>query len=142
MLCEIYQLFYATLVGIILGYVYTKTRRIGYSIGLHIAINFMGSMVPMIITKLTAESSESIILIVNTAYSLLQYSFIVFGLLALVIYTIKRGLSFRNECELPIAAERRVKTFLLNPGTVIFYILCVETMISAIVTEVISYYMA
>lgn len=42
-----YQLFYTVGVGILLGYVYARTRRLTYVCGLHILFNFFGAFLPL-----------------------------------------------------------------------------------------------
>ena len=39
-----YQFFYAFALGVLLAYVYTRTRRLRYTILLHMSINFIGSL--------------------------------------------------------------------------------------------------
>ena len=45
------QFFYAFGVGLLFGCIYTRTGRIRYTILLHILVNAMGSLVPMILTR-------------------------------------------------------------------------------------------
>lgn len=40
------QLFYACFIGMLLGYVYCRTRRLRYTILLHMAINLLGGVLP------------------------------------------------------------------------------------------------
>ncbi|MGP1612720.1 MAG: lysostaphin resistance A-like protein [Catonella sp.] len=42
---NLFQFFYAFGIGLIFGYIYIKSRRVGYSIVFHMIINFMGSLV-------------------------------------------------------------------------------------------------
>ena len=42
------QFFYTTLLGMILAYVYIRTGRILYTIGIHACINFMGGVLPLL----------------------------------------------------------------------------------------------
>ena len=48
---NLYQIFYAFLVGCVLGYVYIKTGRLRYSIAMHAIINFMGGVYPMLMLQ-------------------------------------------------------------------------------------------
>lgn len=41
---NLYQFFYAFGIGVILGYVYLRTRDLRYSIGMHMIVNFMGGV--------------------------------------------------------------------------------------------------
>ena len=55
------QFFYATALGLIFGYVYVKTRNIFYSIGLHMGINLIGSViVPNLLSNKNLEAFERI----------------------------------------------------------------------------------
>jgi membrane protease YdiL (CAAX protease family) len=47
------QFFYAFGLGLLLGYVYARTGKLRYSIGLHMIINFMGSFVGILILRLS-----------------------------------------------------------------------------------------
>ena len=47
---NLYQFFYAALLGLLLGYVYSSTGRIGYCIAIHAVINFCGSIVSTLLT--------------------------------------------------------------------------------------------
>ena len=49
---NIYQFFYAFLVGLIFAYIYTITGRIRYSIILHMTINFIHGIVPLTCIKM------------------------------------------------------------------------------------------
>jgi len=55
---NLYQFFYAAFLGIILGYVYTKTRDIKYSILLHMLINFFGSVVALYVSEAAVNYQE------------------------------------------------------------------------------------
>ena len=43
------QLFYATMLGMILAYVYIRTGNILYTIGIHACINFLGGVLPILV---------------------------------------------------------------------------------------------
>lgn len=46
---NLYQFFYAFFIGVVLSYIYIKTGKIGYSIGLHIFINMFCGIFPSIV---------------------------------------------------------------------------------------------
>ncbi len=48
---NLYQFFYAFLIGVVFAYIYTRTGKIRYSIGFHMAVNFTGSIIPMLVMK-------------------------------------------------------------------------------------------
>lgn len=58
---NLFQFFYAFGIGIVLAYIYVRTRKIRYSMLLHMLINFQGSVAPILLRKiLTTEVLERI----------------------------------------------------------------------------------
>lgn len=45
------QFFYATMIGLLLAYIYTRTGKIHYTIILHMMLNFWGTFMPLIVTR-------------------------------------------------------------------------------------------
>ena len=52
------QLFYATLLGFVLGFVYLKTGNIFHTIALHMTINFCGSIIPLKLIELVQPTLD------------------------------------------------------------------------------------
>lgn len=50
------QFFYAFLVGLVFGYIYVKTGKLRYSVILHMAVNFCGTMFPLMVMDLNNTS--------------------------------------------------------------------------------------
>jgi len=48
---NLYQFFYACLLGMLFAFVYVRTRKLYYSIGLHMVINLLGSVVAPALTQ-------------------------------------------------------------------------------------------
>lgn len=131
-----YQFFYAAMFGFILGYIYTKTRNIKYSILMHMIINFLGSVavLPLVdiiyefLDMLSALGAGEIIdystfikyALIACSYSLIQYTLYIAGAAVLVIYISRRMFKFENKCEYSLPKEKRVGIVLLNVGTIIF----------------------
>ncbi len=130
------QLFFATLVGIVLGYVYTKSRNIKYTCILHMLINFLGT-VPVLLLgdsmvrleelmyiqgELTPEQSMTIIStsLSLIGYLLLQWALAIMGIVMLIIVLVKRRitLSPKNKFALRPIDVPRVAIF--NTGALIF----------------------
>ncbi len=53
-----YQFFYATMVGLLFSFIYVRTGRIGYTILMHIIINFTGSIIAPFIGEHLAENGS------------------------------------------------------------------------------------
>ena len=56
---NLFQFFYAFGIGLIFAYIYIKSRKIGYSIAFHMIINFMGSVVAVLVSKNFTEDVVS-----------------------------------------------------------------------------------
>lgn len=52
---NLFQFFYAFGIGLIFAYIYIKSRKIGYSIAFHMIINFMGSVISVLVAKNLTE---------------------------------------------------------------------------------------
>ena len=106
-----YQFFYAFALGLVLGYVYYKTGRIWYSIALHAAINFVGSvltsylaagsdqMIKALETLDTQSTTEMLAFLQKYGFVLIaEYAFIAFMFAAMICAVV-----------LPIVFRKRIK---------------------------------
>ena len=133
------QLFYAFALGLVFGYVYLKTGKLRYSIGLHMLINFIGSVVgPFFLEKLaildTMETMDMAALepilpwlLGFGAYVLVLIGLAVTGLVLLCIN--KRRVSFAT-AELELPKESRFKTVYMNVGMILLILGCAALIIS------------
>ena len=110
------QIIYATAVGLIFGYVYTRTGKIWHTMLLHAIVNFLGGILPLGIEWLTGEierigalpeaelgSNASRLLLYEltvSAYGILQILFIVGAVVALTVLIIKRKIQINKEKEI------------------------------------------
>ena len=136
------QLFYAFALGLVFGYVYLKTGKLRYSIGLHMLINFIGSVVgPFFLEKLavldTMETMdlaalEPILpwLLGFGAYVLVLIGLAIAGLVLLCIN--KRRVSFAA-AELEFPKESRFRTVYLNVGMILLILGCAALIISNVI---------
>lgn len=136
------QLFYAFALGLVFGYVYLKTGKLRYSIGLHMLINFIGSVVgPFFLEKLavldTMETMdiaalEAILpwLLGFGAYVLVLIGLAITGLVLLCIN--KRRVSFAT-AELELPKESRFKTVYMNAGMILLVIGCMALIIANVI---------
>lgn len=125
------QFFYAFALGLVFGYVYLKTNRLRYSIGLHMFINFLGSVLaPFLLERvdLTAlEAPDPLAALavpgnlVFLGYILAVLALSLTGLVALFVRN--RRVSFAPaERELPPGT--RFRAVALNPGMLVLFIGC------------------
>lgn len=130
---NLYQLFYAVAMGILFGYLYVRTGRIRYSVILHLSINLIGGVY-------TAEMMRNLDLEYFAANPVAALAEQPLGVLMLLLY-----LSFMALCVLGgivaaillcrfwvrrfsfapptvhLDARTRVRVFLLNPATLLFF---------------------
>ena len=134
------QLFYAFALGLVFGYVYLKTGRLRYSVGLHMLINFLGSVLaPALLSGIDFAALDETELADPAALTamfsqLLPFAVYVLGMIGftlagLVLFCIKvRDVSFAPaELELPKGAK--LKTVCLNAGMILFFIICMASIV-------------
>lgn len=144
---NLYQLFYAALLGLLLAYVYSKTSNVLYPIAIHMIINFLGSIVPIPIlpyvekyTELMEQVAsnapydqaefERVMLIVGT-YSFIQLAIVGIGLFFLLRR--RRQIFVSDRCEILIPKQRRASVILGNVGAIAFMILTALMMVINII---------
>jgi len=133
---NLYQFFYAALIGVILGFMYAKTRNVLYPIAMHILVNFFGSVVPTpVIEKLDdmfamLESLEAGIevnmaeligsVMVVASYSIIQYAMLIGGGIMLYKFLKNKRYKIRDNWEYKLPREDAAGIIVGNIGTVIF----------------------
>jgi len=127
------QLFYAFALGLVFGYVYLKTGKLRYSIGLHMGINFMGGVIaPLLVEKIAVldtletldmESLRPVLpwLAGFGLYSMTLIGLAVAGLVLLCIH--KRRLVFRT-AELELPKKEKLRTVWWNTGMILLLLSC------------------
>lgn len=133
---NLYQFFYAAGLGIVLGYIYTKTRNVIYPIIIHMLINFMGSIVALPISDMLVEfekMSEAaaaggevdmerylFISAIIFAYAALEYGFAIAGAFILVRKLRAHDLYISNTQQIAIPKRKIVSISILNLGIILF----------------------
>lgn len=142
---NLYQFFYATFLGVLLGYVYTKTRNVKYTIYMHMIINFLGSIVALPVEKamnefyrlyeiaLSGEAFDVLSLIFNglimLMYSNMQYGMIIGGVVALWYLFKKRELRVQTDKEIFLPDKEVIKGGVKNAGAILFIVISIVSMI-------------
>lgn len=145
---NLFQFFYAFALGLVFGYIYTRTGRLRYTIALHSLVNFMGSVIaPWILTLMESEGlttldptmpTEQLLAfymeILPTLLAVLGYLFMYLGLafagFVLLIIMLHR-LEFKETAE-PLPKGTAFKTAYLNTGMVLFFLLCAAAFVLAL----------
>lgn len=136
---NLFQFFYAFLVGWVFAYIYTRTGKLRYPVILHSIMNFMGSIVaPFILSLLDLEALSNIDpnatdeelmavyatmlpgLLLYFAYLIVLLGMSVAGLV-LLIRQCRRLKWLPGEAQLP--QRTHIKTVYLNAGMLVFLIL-------------------
>ena len=135
------QFFYTMALGCFLAFIYVKTGRVRYTITLHVMMNTVGTIAPLLLRnyysgltewtealqKALLESNIAEVLhLILKMYPLLIYSgitwiFVITGLVLLLVYRKHFRL---NPPIKPIPKNRRLQTVCLNPGFLLFFAYC------------------
>ncbi len=142
---NLFQFFYAFGLGLIFGYVYIRTGRLRYSIGFHAIINFMGSVIaPMLLGMLDLQALENLDPNAPTAEIMELYSRMMPGMILFLLYFLFLIVMFIAGLILLIIRCKKLiwkeapnqlptgtgaKTVYLNPGMVIYILLCAAAMV-------------
>lgn len=146
---NLYQFFYAALLGALLGYVYTSTRDVRYTVLMHMIINFMGSVVALPVQNAMyefydimaqaqlGEQINVIALIISGAvtliYSNIQYGMIIGGIIALVYFIRNKKIRVSEEKEIFLPNADIYKFGVLNVGAILFMGISVITTILSLI---------
>ncbi len=133
---NLFQFFYAFSLGALFAYIYLRTRRLRYTVALHMIINFLGSVIAPLIaskallaenTQITAEALSNILLPVLYGLSMIALS--IAGLIVLILKAPKFVFVTAPQ-ELP--REERLKTIYGNVGMILFMLVCLIVFILAL----------
>ncbi len=129
------QFFYATALGLVFGYVYLKTNRLRYSIGLHMLVNLNGSIISVEFMKAALQGAEDSLesmaqgaegaltpgMIGFLVYIVLFYVIILLGLI-LLLY--RAPYISYNQAELELPKGKGLKTAFGNAGMLLLVLVC------------------
>ena len=117
---NLFQFFYATAVGMLLAYVYTRTGKYSLCVAMHAAFNFMGSIVTSQLVGLLPEDLISFEnLIQPLVYLLLmvwQYGMLIAGIVLFCVLLSRRKLSRGSD---PLYRENAASLMLGNVGMIL-----------------------
>lgn len=134
---NLYQFFYAFLLGLVFGYVYLRTRRLRYTIFMHMSINFLGGVLPSLLLSYVgddvlelAESADGLSALGDalpkyllvSLYSLCTLALCIIGA-ALLIMKCRRVLLLPASDELPRGT--RFRTIYCRVGVILFTLVCI-----------------
>ena len=158
---NLYQFFYAALLGMLLSFLYAKTGKIHHCILIHMAVNFFGGVLPVIVMN-WADYDTLMALIeefsANPAVQMLEtigdhvlshpagticlflFIFAQYALAALgVVFLIIRRRKFvlkKSEEQLP--TRMGLRAAILNPGVIATLVVCIYLFISSLMSAVVG----
>ena len=129
---NLYQFFYAFGLGLLFAWIYTRTRRLRYSVILHMAVNFIGSVVaPWVMNRTDLDAVDALLAgsmdaDLSGVMPMYLYGLAILGLsIAGFVLLIRRRRDFLilpTAEELPRGTAFRVSC--LNPGVILFALVC------------------
>lgn len=143
---NLFQFFYAFGLGLVFAYTYIRTRKLRYSVIMHMVINFMGSVIaPAILSLLDMETINNmstgvideaeILQILPQLMFFLLYAFALLGLsiagLVVLIVMIRKLVFLPKEQE--IEKGKCFKTVYCNIGVILFVLFCVAMCVLALI---------
>ena len=128
------QFFYAFLLGGFFAIIYIKTGKIKYTIGLHIIINFMWSVVSLFVSQSLTNLVNGLSLPTTSMICVLLYIILSLGLTIVgLIYSIKYFDKTKfDEIEKEINLKNPLDTVIINPGIICFILLMGYTIFTSI----------
>lgn len=133
---NLYQFFYAALLGMLLAFVTLKTGNWLYSVALHIIINFFGSIVVMPFIDMAEEltagmealeagstvDGKSLIMaaIGVLSYSIVQYALVIAGAVLIILAVKNKWYKLKESAEVNIPSDDVAISVVFNLGTLLF----------------------
>ena len=137
---NLYQFFYAFALGLLFAWIYTRTRRLRYTVFLHMCINFLGSVVaPWVVKQANLDDTAALTDAVTNGDLGGALVLVVYGLLLIVLSITGLVLLIRNRKSFVLqpASEQLpkgsgFKTAFVNAGVIVFTILCLGMFVFAL----------
>ncbi len=127
---NLFQFFYAFLLGMVLAYIYTRTGKLGWCVAMHAVVNLMGSIViPWLASFVPDELTLNMTplqSLISLALSLWSYGLIIAGITLVCVLWKRRCLSRGTA---PLYDRNSTVYVLLNPGMLANYIVMCLLMI-------------
>lgn len=129
-----FQLFYTFFNGCILGFIYTRTGRLRYTIAFHMVTNFCGSIAvfPIMDAEKRLEAllsaGEIGIESISLSLSIASYGFVKMALAILgaaILFYNRRKYSLSRYALQPIPKDQTIRIVFLNPGFIAFAIVAI-----------------
>lgn len=119
------QFFYAAFLGGFFAFIYVKTGSLKYSIGLHMVVNFMGSVVGGLLLQ-NVDPTQMTGMAIYGIYSMCIYGI---GIAGIVLFFINWSRMKAEQGQSVIEKGNWFKTAILNPGMLLYCVAMIGVMI-------------
>ena len=121
------QFFYAFFLGSFFAFIYVKTGYIRYTIGLHMIVNFIGTVIEgLIVQNVDLENITPLAMLASSINVLLLYGIIIAGVVLLLVNHSKLK---ADNGEIVLDKRERNRIMLVNVGMILFYVFFLISMI-------------
>ena len=130
------QLFYATALGCVLGYLYCKGGKLRYSVLMHSIINFFGGVLPLLALSSSPDMPAQVALdlaflkIIGLAF--IQYGSAIVGCILLIIGLCRGWWRISTHAEISIPSGQRASVVFGSVGSAVTFILLAATVILSV----------
>ncbi len=132
------QFFYAFGLGLVFGYVYLKTGKLRYSIGLHMGINFLGSIFSSwLLENMGTITETGVLLEPNVPVIVIFIGYLAFALIGAIVGLVllcrgTRKVSF-GTAALELPKGTKFKTAYWNVGMILFVLSCIAMFVLSLI---------
>lgn len=114
------QFFYAWFIGSFFAFIYVKTGNIKYTIGLHMMVNFVGSVVArLFLDYVDLEHLTPVSMLIMLFYVMIVYGIVIAGIVLLILNKSKLR---TNDRYMGIDTTQRNIHMLVNVGMILYYV--------------------
>ena len=148
---NLYQFFYAFFLGLVLGYVYTRSRRLRYTVAIHMLVNLFGGVLPQLLLSGFSDqalaqlehfdgSPAQMALLWESLPSIIAYGIFAIVMLVLtiigIVFLFTKAPKFRlNPAPAQIPDGQAARTIYGASFVILFIIFCVVMTIVNLVTS-------
>ncbi len=143
---NLHQMIYASVLGIIFGYIYVKTGKIIYTVCLHILLNFLGTVPTLLLgdaldrisnmpPDMTSGEAFSYLGDIIKLYGLvvMQYGLAITGVVIFIVCLVKKLFRVPKTTEFHLAKSIYTKSLFLNVGAILFILVCIAQIILSLI---------
>ena len=124
---NIQQIIYTIPFGMILAYVKVKTNDIRYSVGLHMAVNLLGSV---LIPNLSGSGNQYLVMVAE----LIMIGCYMLGIISVILGFTLKWVDFSKLSKGEIQLEHPVRAFFGNIGVILYILLSILSCVSVVLT--------